>query len=233
MNENGNGPRSNKLSQEHPVRLFWREWTLAKIGYAPEQNEDACLASEFQHDDGSVASLIAISDGASETVYSGLWARKLVDAAEPNWPALSDDELNQRFEEVRQGIFAHRVREPDTVHKNVRPQQVSVSRKPGDPARANGDGLNRLGLALSCVLSRLATVVCFYSERTARCALSPYVLQTISVSSLDLCRVVLKTGSTAGVGTTRWNPATSCWYVQMRWVSGHCNAWNLILVEPA
>ena len=102
MNENGNGPRSNKLSQEHPVRLFWREWTLAKIGYDPEQNEDACLASEFQHDDGSAASLIAISDGASESVYSGLWARKLVDAAEPNWPTLSDDELNQRVEEVRQ-----------------------------------------------------------------------------------------------------------------------------------
>ncbi len=104
MNENGNGPRSNKLSQEHPVRLFWREWTLAKIGYDPEQNEDACLASKFKDDDGSTASLIAISDGASETVYSRLWARKLVEAAEPNWPALSADELNQRLEEVRQGF---------------------------------------------------------------------------------------------------------------------------------
>ena len=104
MNENGNGPRSNKLSQEHPVRLFWREWILAKIGYDPEQNEDACLASEFNDEDGAAASLIAISDGASETVYSRQWSRSLVEAAEPNWPALSAGELNQRLDEVRQGF---------------------------------------------------------------------------------------------------------------------------------
>ena len=48
--------------------------------------------------------LIAVADGASEAVYSRLWAYALVKAADPVWPTLNDDELNERLTQVRKSF---------------------------------------------------------------------------------------------------------------------------------
>jgi hypothetical protein len=46
--------------------------------------------------------LLAISDGASSTLYAGPWARALVATAELDWPSLDDETLTARFDEARQ-----------------------------------------------------------------------------------------------------------------------------------
>jgi hypothetical protein len=63
-------------------RIHWRAFSVPKLGNRPEENEDACLPEpglstrigegEFQ---------CAVSDGATSTSFSGLWARLLVSEA--------------------------------------------------------------------------------------------------------------------------------------------------------
>ncbi len=57
---------------ELDVQTFW----LQRQGHAPEAFEDA-FAGPVRHPEGWC---LAIADGATETVYAGLWARMLVEA---------------------------------------------------------------------------------------------------------------------------------------------------------
>src|SRR6478735_5722498 len=85
------------MSQNRSSTLFSQLWTVQKAGLAPELNEDACLIKNDSQED---ALMIAISDGATEAVYSRLWAKTLVEAAESEWPSLSDEELGERLKQV-------------------------------------------------------------------------------------------------------------------------------------
>jgi hypothetical protein len=88
------------MSQNRSNTLFFREWTTQKAGLTPELNEDACLIRNAEPENSFSPLLIAISDGATEAVYSRLWAKKLVEAAESDWPSLSDDELGERLKQA-------------------------------------------------------------------------------------------------------------------------------------
>lgn len=87
------------MNDAQPTKLFWQPWSVPKEGNTIEQNEDACRAEEMLAGEESL--LIAIADGASETVYSRLWAYALVKAADTSWTALSDEDLNERLTQVR------------------------------------------------------------------------------------------------------------------------------------
>lgn len=89
------------MDQMPPLSLFWQTWTFPKDGHNVDQNEDACRTQLLAADDGTENLLIAVSDGASEPVYSRLWARTLVEAAEADWPTLSNEELSERLLRVR------------------------------------------------------------------------------------------------------------------------------------
>jgi hypothetical protein len=88
------------MSQNRSSALFFQEWTVQKAGLTPNLNEDAFLIRNAEPEGDFSRLLIAISDGATEAVYSRLWARKLVEAAESDWPLLADDELGDRLKQV-------------------------------------------------------------------------------------------------------------------------------------
>jgi hypothetical protein len=87
-----------ELIEKH-MKIFSRAWTAPKAGNAPEQNEDAYRVQRVGGDDAGVL-LVAISDGATEAVYSRLWAQTLVEAAAAAWPALGDEEIRARMQEL-------------------------------------------------------------------------------------------------------------------------------------
>jgi hypothetical protein len=89
------------MSQNHSGALFCQQWTVQKAGLGSEQNEDACLTRRLEQEDGPPRLLIAVADGATEAVYSRLWAKKLVEAAEPDWPLLGDDDLSKQLDQIR------------------------------------------------------------------------------------------------------------------------------------
>jgi hypothetical protein len=82
---------------------FWQTWTAPKYGLAAGQNEDACEVRPFAAAGGE-GLLIAVADGASESVYAGPWARALVAGAEPDWPGLDDAALGARLDTVRRAF---------------------------------------------------------------------------------------------------------------------------------
>lgn len=88
----------------HSISLFHQSWTAPKQEYTDEQNEDACRIESIQQDDGSQTLLMVVSDGASGAVYSRLWAQALVEATQPDWPTLSDEELDSQLQQVRQAF---------------------------------------------------------------------------------------------------------------------------------
>ena len=92
------------MSQNRPLDLFWRSWTVPKDGNKPEQNEDAARIEFLPAENGHGVWLIAVADGATEAVYSGLWARTLVAAVTPDWITLSDEDLNVRLNQVRRSF---------------------------------------------------------------------------------------------------------------------------------
>ena len=69
------------MSQDWPLELFWRSWTVPKEGNKPEQNEDASRIEFLPAANSTGVWLIALADGATEAVYSGPWARTLNQAA--------------------------------------------------------------------------------------------------------------------------------------------------------
>ncbi len=81
--------------------VFSRAWTLPKDGYTTEQNEDAWRLASFVQGPWRQGLQLTLADGTTEAVYSGLWARTLVAAAEPDWPALGPAEWEQKLEEVK------------------------------------------------------------------------------------------------------------------------------------
>lgn len=88
------------MSHNHSAALFCQEWAIQKAGLSPEQNEDACLIRILKQEDDSPLWLIAVADGATEAVYSRLWARRLVEAAGPDWPALRDEDLGEQLKQI-------------------------------------------------------------------------------------------------------------------------------------
>ena len=92
------------MSRNHSSTLFCREWTVQKAGLTPELNEDACRIENLEQEADVSGRLIAVSDGATEAVYSRLWARQLVAAVSSDWPSLSDDELGERLKHVSQSF---------------------------------------------------------------------------------------------------------------------------------
>jgi hypothetical protein len=82
--------------------VFSRAWTIPKEGNTPEQNEDAWRVAPFEQGPWRRGIQLALADGTTEAVYSGLWARTLVAAAEPDWPALDAADWERRLEQVKQ-----------------------------------------------------------------------------------------------------------------------------------
>ena len=90
------------MTEEQHLPIFWQIWTAPKDGHRHDQNEDAGRAEIVRSEEGKDGLLVAIADGATEAVYSRLWARTLVEAAQFDWTVLTDDELNQRVQQVRE-----------------------------------------------------------------------------------------------------------------------------------
>src|SRR5215831_10496150 len=51
---------------------------------------------------GGDSVLLAISDGASSTIYAGPWARSLVAEAQLDWPSLDDETLTTKMDAARE-----------------------------------------------------------------------------------------------------------------------------------
>ena len=81
-----------------------RTWSRSKSGNTADQNEDACRIAAYRTAAGAEAVFLALSDGATEAIYSRQWARALVAAAEPDWPGLSDEEIGNRLSGIRKGF---------------------------------------------------------------------------------------------------------------------------------
>lgn len=81
--------------------FFCRGWTAPKAGNSAAQNEDAFRVHVDQQEETATRLMLALSDGTTEAIYSGLWARRLIEAAEPEWPLLSLGELQERLTPVR------------------------------------------------------------------------------------------------------------------------------------
>jgi hypothetical protein len=80
-------------------KFFLKSWTTQKTGNLARENEDAFRAGLIPGAEDTL--LVALADGATEAVYSGPWARALVDAALPNWPWLDDTALGESLDLVR------------------------------------------------------------------------------------------------------------------------------------
>jgi hypothetical protein len=124
--------------------VFSRVWTLPKNGNTLEQNEDAWRLAPFVQGPWRQGVQLTLADGTTEAVYSGLWARTLVAAAEPDWPVLGAEEWEQRLELVK-NHFAPFDRE-ETIPWYVRNKYLTqgsqatlltatLSQEPGLPGR--------------------------------------------------------------------------------------------------
>lgn len=107
-------------------KIYWKAYSIPKLGNRVEENEDALQPSDCQHTwIGPTEFTCALSDGATRTSFSSLWARLLVQeattrpynsavlaemtaSAQARWTAeLSKTPLPWHAEEkVRQGAFA-------------------------------------------------------------------------------------------------------------------------------
>ncbi len=83
------------------MKLFHHSWIAPKFGNKVEETEDAFRIDQIDGNDSGEL-FVAVSDGASETVFCRAWARSLVDAAKPDWPTLTDDELTGNVKQIRQ-----------------------------------------------------------------------------------------------------------------------------------
>lgn len=81
-----------------------RTWSRQKFGNTADQNEDACRIAPYRTTEGADGLFVALSDGATEAIYSRQWAQALVAAAEPDWPGLSDEELANRLSSLRKSF---------------------------------------------------------------------------------------------------------------------------------
>jgi hypothetical protein len=91
----------NPTSEASAPALFHMAWSLPKGGNTAQQNDDAWRVESIPVDPGPEGLLMALADGATEAIYSGQWARHLVQSAQADWPLLGDAELNDRLETVR------------------------------------------------------------------------------------------------------------------------------------
>ena len=91
----------NSASEAGSPALFHLAWSLPKGGNTAQQNDDAWRVESIPDDPGPRGLLVALADGATEAVYSGQWARHLVQSAQADWPLLGDAELNERLETLR------------------------------------------------------------------------------------------------------------------------------------
>jgi|GEM_PF-3143875 len=93
------------LSEAGAPALFHRAWSLPKGGNTAQQNDDAWRIASIPGDHPAPEGLlIALADGATEAVYSGQWARHLVQSAQADWPLLDDAALDDRLQTVRAGF---------------------------------------------------------------------------------------------------------------------------------
>lgn len=95
------------MSHTHPpypsTVIYAEAWSLAKAGNVAAQNEDAYKIERLANGESETV-LIALSDGATEAVYSRLWAKALVDASRADWPTLCDDDLSDCLKELGRGF---------------------------------------------------------------------------------------------------------------------------------
>lgn len=82
--------------------MFCHAWSAPKPGHDPGDNQDAYEARWVRGQADQRGMLLAVSDGASSTVYAGPWARTLVAAAELEWPSLDDQALTARLDAARE-----------------------------------------------------------------------------------------------------------------------------------
>lgn len=82
--------------------MFCRAWSGPKPGHDHEQNQDAYEVRLGHSQAGGDSVLLAISDGASSTIYAGPWARSLVAEAQLDWPSLDDETLTTKMDAARE-----------------------------------------------------------------------------------------------------------------------------------
>src|ERR1700737_2215298 len=91
----------NSTSEAGAPALFHLAWSLPKGGNTTEQNDDAWRVESIPGDAGPEGVLVSLADGGTEAIYSGQWARHLVQSAQADWLLLGDAELNERLQAVR------------------------------------------------------------------------------------------------------------------------------------
>jgi hypothetical protein len=65
----------------NPGSISWRSFSIAKAGNRDEENEDALFpASNTIHPSGEKPYTFLVADGATQTSFSGIWAKSLVQA---------------------------------------------------------------------------------------------------------------------------------------------------------
>jgi hypothetical protein len=90
-----------QMSEADAPAIFHLAWSLPKGGNTAAQNDDAWQVESIPSDLRPEGLFVALADGATEAIYSGQWARHLVQSAQADWPLLGDAELNERLETVR------------------------------------------------------------------------------------------------------------------------------------
>ena len=93
------------METSNPSTCISRTWSRPKFGNTADQNEDACRIAAYKTAEGGDGLFVALSDGATEAIYSRQWAQALVAAAEPDWPGLSDEDMVNRLSGLR-GSFS-------------------------------------------------------------------------------------------------------------------------------
>lgn len=136
-------------------RLATWDWSVAKQGNAEGENDDACRVERIPGEGGVETLLIAISDGATEAVYSGRWARALVEAAEADWPEIGPG-IEVRLLPVRQKFqpFDPQAELPWYVREKFLTQgsQATLLTVTVSPEASGVFGLKAVAMGDSCLL---------------------------------------------------------------------------------
>lgn len=76
--------------------MIWKGWSVPKSGNTAGENDDAW---KVQAKEGGF--LVAVSDGATESIFSKLWARKLTECATSAWIHSPSEVLDRLIDELR------------------------------------------------------------------------------------------------------------------------------------
>jgi len=165
------------------VKIHWKAFTLAKAGNRPEENEDQYTPQETR----GVFSLgegfsCALADGATQTSFSGLWARQLVErASQEHLPTLlagaqtawlrATGQMNLPWhaeEKVRLGAFATFLRLAIRPGKSARAPGTWAAMAVGDSCAFQVRATRMLAMAPKMALADFSRAPLLLSSLAAR-----------------------------------------------------------------